>query len=71
MKVPGHIALLFGSFLGLPKNRPNMDPRTPYLSQKHLKNTGKSQNALKHIIYISQHFRNPFFKLLDPVGHQK
>ena len=39
---PGHIAILFGWFLELPKNLLNMDPRTPYLSPKYLKKKKKT-----------------------------
>ena len=38
----GHIAIFFWWFLELPKNRPNLDCRTPYLSQKHFKQYKKT-----------------------------
>ena len=47
---PGHIAILFGWFLELPKIRLNMDPRTPYLSPKYflgnIRNIGTSLKIL-------------------------
>ena len=41
---PGHIAILFGRFLELPKNRLNLDPRTPYLSPKKIMATPLNNN---------------------------
>jgi hypothetical protein len=35
--VTGWIAILFGTFLELPKHWPNVDPRVPYLLQKYSK----------------------------------
>ena len=32
--IPGHIAILFGTFLKRPKMGPNIDPRPPYLLLK-------------------------------------
>ena len=32
--IPGHIAIVFGTFLEFPKNRQNVDPQTPCLLQK-------------------------------------
>ena len=46
IKVPGHIPILFGSFLELPICSPNLAPYTPYLSQKQLK---KYKNESPHI----------------------
>ena len=47
----GHIATLFGTFLELPKRLPNMDPGTPYLSQKYFRNyKGNPEHIFKHII---------------------
>ena len=36
---PGHIAILFGTFLDLPKKRTRMDPQPPYLLQKYFNNS--------------------------------
>ena len=49
IKAPGHIPLLFGSFLELPKCSPNLAPYTPYLSQKHFSKYKKNpQTSSKH-----------------------
>ena len=48
----GSIAILFGWFLEPPKTRPNLDPRTLYLSPKPFKKYKKHYgDILEHIIY--------------------
>ena len=56
---PGPIAILFGWFLELPKNRPNLDPRTPYLLPKmHQQIPATNVGAsLKNIIFISENLK--------------
>ena len=49
MFTSGHIAILVGTFWELPKNRPNMDPRSLYLLQKYLKQYKKTW---KHFINL-------------------
>ena len=33
IKVPGHIPIVFGTFLELPKNRPNIDPGPLFITK--------------------------------------
>ena len=43
----GHIAILFGTCLELPKDGPNIDPQAPYCLQKYLqKNKNNYGNML-------------------------
>ena len=49
-KAPGHIPILFGSFLELPICSPNLDPCTPYFSQKHFIEKRGEQRAIQRKI---------------------
>ena len=61
IKVSGHIPILFGTVSELHKWSPNMDPYTPYLSQKHFKKYRNYPQTLfkRYHFCISQHSKNP------------
>ena len=59
IKAPGHIPILFGSFLELSKMSPNLVPYNPYLSPKCYKKYKKYGNILKHILFHISTFWNP------------
>ena len=59
-KACGHFAILFGTFLELPKCSPNIVQRAPYLSQKHFEKYKEvSPNIFRNIMFtylnISKH----------------
>ena len=51
IQASGHIPILFGTFLKLPKFRRNLDPRALYLSPKYVMKYKKCQILLKHLIF--------------------
>ena len=69
------IAILFGSFLELPKMWQNMDPRAPYLLQKYFKRIRKHMDIFyKHHLFVNMHIEKlekfgksvyRFFELLN------
>ena len=59
---PGHIPILFGSLLELPKCSPNLAPYTPYklFITKILQTIQEHIKAFLNVFFfISQHFGNP------------
>ena len=63
IKVPGHIPILFGWFLDLPKCSPNLDPCTSFVSPKCFKEYKKfMESSLHNIFHISSFWNSTFFK---------
>ena len=58
--VPGHIPILFGSFLELQQNSPNLDPYTPYLSPETL------QKILHELHNIFTKYYFAYLNTLEP-----
>ena len=54
----GHIAILFGRFLELPKNLSNLDPRTPaFITKIRQEIQEKYGVILEQIIFISENLK--------------
>ena len=54
---------------GTSKNRPNLDPRTPYLLQKYLEKYKKIPNYFSIMYFIPQRFGHAKGYFLESVAH--
>ena len=52
IKALGHIPIISLTYLELSKSSPNLDPSTPYVSPKYLKQYKKVQNTVKEMLFL-------------------